>query len=104
MPRFYFHFASKTDKIDDDIGVDLEGPDAAHRHALNLIRKTARAIIGEPWRDWVVEVTDAYGQSVLTAPFHLNIPTANGCISHHGFASGREARLMGGSAKLPGGE
>jgi hypothetical protein len=105
MPRFYFHFASKTDKINDDIGIDLEGPDAAHGHALNLIRKTALAIIGEPWHDWVVEVTGVYGQSVLIVPFHLNIPTADGCMSHHGSASGKGERLMGGgSAKLPKGE
>lgn len=66
MSRFYFHFAAKADKIDNDKGVDLEGHHAAHRYALILIRKTPLPIIGEPWREWAIEITDADGQSVLT--------------------------------------
>lgn len=69
MARYYFHFVSRADKIEDRCGVELEGPYEAHKHALGLIRRTHSLVVGQPWRGWAVQVDDAHGQSVLTAPF-----------------------------------
>jgi hypothetical protein len=75
MARFYFHFSSKNDRIEDRKGVELEGPHEAHMHAVNLIRRTAASLSGEPWRDWIVDVSNADGRTLLTVPFHINVLT-----------------------------
>jgi hypothetical protein len=70
MTKFFFNLSSKTDEIEDHWGVDLDGLYEAHQHAENLIRRAALSTGGGPWRDWVVDVTDAQGRSVLTVLFY----------------------------------
>jgi F420-0:gamma-glutamyl ligase-like protein len=73
MAKFFFHFSSKKDRIEDRRGVYLAGPYEAHQHAVNVIRKVGLLTKGEPWRDWVIDITDADGQNVLTVPFLTNV-------------------------------
>lgn len=69
MPKFYFNFASRTHRVEDPRGIILDGINAAHLHALRLIRRTVSSIVDEPWRDWTIEISDRTGKVLLTVLF-----------------------------------
>jgi hypothetical protein len=101
MTKFFFNLSSKTDQIEDHWGVDLDGLYEAHQHAVNLIRRAALSTSGDPWRDWVVDVTDAQGRSVLTVPFFMNVMTRRvfGKASYRDVFSRRDPNAAGGGTE-----
>lgn len=79
MPRYFFHFASQSDRVPDFEGVELDTLPAAHRHALRLVRETV-AMVADPegWRSWRVEIDDAARRRVLTVLFPVTAPPLRG--------------------------
>ncbi len=60
MARYHFHFASRGgEQVSDPEGVELDDLRAAHRHAVQLIRRTA-LFTSRGWnaREWSVQVVD----------------------------------------------
>jgi hypothetical protein len=68
MNCFFFHFASKDDKIYDTKGRELQDLASAHRHAMLLIHKMTM-LDDIDWRGWSINVTDASDRSVLSVLF-----------------------------------
>ena len=68
MNRFFFHLASKDNKILDTNGREFGDLATAHRHAMRLIQKMA-LLDDLDWRGWSINVTDASNQSVLSVLF-----------------------------------
>jgi hypothetical protein len=72
MPRYLFHFASRGgEQVPDPVGVELDDLRAAHRHAMQLIRRTA-LFTSRRWnaREWSVQVVDVERRwGVLTVLF-----------------------------------
>jgi hypothetical protein len=68
MSRFFFHLASKDDRIFDTKGRELGDLAAAHRHAMLLIHKMV-LLDDMDWRGWSINVTDASNLSVLSVLF-----------------------------------
>lgn len=75
MPRYFFHFASRSERVPDLDGVDLDTLPAAHRYAMRLVRTTVAALAeGEDWRSWRIEIEDAAHRRVLTVLFPASAP------------------------------
>jgi hypothetical protein len=68
MSRFFFHIASKDERIFDTKGRELGDLAAAHRHAMLLIHKMV-LLHDMDWRGWSVNVTNASNRSVLSVLF-----------------------------------
>jgi ribosomal protein L13 len=68
MSRFFFHLASKDDRIVDTKGRELGDLAAAHRHAMLLIHKMV-LLDDVDWRGWSINVTNASNRSVLSVLF-----------------------------------
>jgi hypothetical protein len=83
MNRFFFHLASKDDRIFDAKGRQFSDLAAAHRHAMLLIHKMV-LLDDMDWRGWSINVTDAGHRSVLSVLFPQ--------ISH--FQCGNKARQL----------
>ncbi len=70
MPQFSFHFASKDHFLLDEIGKELESLHNAHAYALKMIRHIQSILPDEEnWLGWSVNITDEFGQGVLTVLF-----------------------------------
>lgn len=75
MPRYFFHFASRSERVPDPDGVELGGLSAAHGYAMRLVRTTVAALAeGEDWRSWRIEIEDAAHRRVLTVLFPAAAP------------------------------
>jgi hypothetical protein len=68
MNRFFFHLASKDDRIFDTKGRQFSDLAAAHRHAMLLIHKMV-LLDDMDWRGWSINVADAGNRSVLSVLF-----------------------------------
>ena len=68
MNQFFFHLASKDDKILDTRGREFSDLAAAHRHAMQMIRKLV-LLDDMDWRGWSVDVNNASNRSVLSVLF-----------------------------------
>jgi hypothetical protein len=74
MPRYFFHVVSKREFIGDEHGVVLDGPRAAHRHAMRLVGRTLPVLGSEDLRDWRIEITDQRQSMLLTVLFPATAP------------------------------
>ena len=72
MTQFFFHFASKDDRIIDTKGREFSDLAAAHRHAMLLIHKMI-LVDDTDWRGWSINVTDKSNHSVLSVLFPQNV-------------------------------
>ena len=68
MAHFFFHLASKNNRIVDTKGREFDGLAAAHRHAMLLIHKWA-LLDDTDWQGWSIDVTDASDCSLLSVLF-----------------------------------
>jgi hypothetical protein len=68
MARFFFHFSSKDDTVHDSQGRDFDDLNAAHRHAMRLIRKAVE-LDDTDWRGWSIKITDVHNRSMLNVLF-----------------------------------
>jgi hypothetical protein len=66
--NFFFHLASKDDRIFDTKGHEFSDLAAAHRHAMLLIHKMV-SLDDMDWRGWSINVTDESNRSVLSVMF-----------------------------------
>ncbi len=71
MTRFFFHFRSHDDNIDDPEGQDLEDLSAAHLEAVATARAlTAKLLLDGKYPDGQrLDVSDADGNVLLAVPF-----------------------------------
>ena len=68
MTRFFFHLASRDDTFHDREGRELGDLNAAHRHAMRLIRKAVE-LDHMDWRGWSIKITDAHNRPILSVLF-----------------------------------
>jgi hypothetical protein len=67
MPRYFFHFVWPGDAVRDTKGVELEGLEAAYRHAIGLVHQV-RARFSDADDDWLIEISDETGGKPLVNP------------------------------------
>jgi hypothetical protein len=71
MPRFHFNvFDGRF--LDDDEGTEFSDLDAVRRHAQAVAHELMYhrdGMLGQPWPEWSMRVTNDQGQEVLS--FHL---------------------------------
>jgi hypothetical protein len=70
MPRYFLNLRSDA-SVDDAEGMFLEDAEAARREAIRSARDILAAEVrhGRLPLDGAIEVTDEYGQPILTVPF-----------------------------------
>lgn len=70
MPRYFLNLRSET-SVDDAEGMFLEDAAAARREAIRSVRDILAAEVrhGRLPLAGAIEVTDEYGQPILTVPF-----------------------------------
>ena len=68
MTRYFFHFSSKDDTVQDSQGREFSDLSAAYRHGIALIHKTV-LLDDMDWRGWSVKITDADNRSMLSVLF-----------------------------------
>jgi len=66
MPRYFFHFVWPDDAVRDTKGVELEGLEAAYRHAIGLVHQV-RVRFSDANDDWLIEISDETGRKPLVA-------------------------------------
>ena len=64
MPRYFFHFVWPNDAVRDTKGVELEGLEAAYRHAIGLVHQV-RVRFSEADNNWLIEISDETGGKPL---------------------------------------
>ena len=64
MPRYFFHFVWPNDAVRDTKGVELEGLEAAYRHAIGLVHQV-RVRFSDADNNWLVEISDETGGKPL---------------------------------------
>ena len=64
MPRYFFHFVWPNDAVRDTKGVELEGLEAAYRHAIGLVHQM-RVRFSDADNNWLVEISDETGGKPL---------------------------------------
>jgi Domain of unknown function (DUF6894) len=69
MREIYFHWSDANHDLIDSRGAAVSGFPEARAHADRLVRSLLRAPNMEDWRDWVLHVTDEYGDEILVVPF-----------------------------------
>lgn len=66
MPRYFFHVTSSTNPVRDANGVELDGLNAAHWHAMHLVyRLRTSDSHADMSDDWILEVSDENGATPL---------------------------------------
>jgi hypothetical protein len=64
MPRYFFHFVWPNDAVRDTKGVELEGLEAAYRHAIGLVHQV-HVRFSEADNNWLIEISDETGGKPL---------------------------------------
>ncbi len=67
MPRYYFHFLWRDDAVFDEEGLELEGYEAAYRHACRLVQQV-RSRIPAADEDWWIEISEGGGIPTTLLP------------------------------------
>jgi len=81
VPRYFFHFTSKDEVIEDLVGVDLSDVREAHHYAVGLTaRILARVARIRP--GWVIKITDANGSPVLNVLMGEALRTPEASLWH----------------------
>jgi hypothetical protein len=68
MPTFYFNVSNHR-SLEDTEGTDLPTLEAARQHAFTVAREIMqhrKEMLGKPWSDWTMRVTDSKGQEVFS--------------------------------------
>jgi hypothetical protein len=68
MREAYFH-CSDTDHVLMDISAAVNDFSEACAHADRLVRSLIMTPNAEDWRDWVLHVTDEFGDEIFVVPF-----------------------------------
>jgi hypothetical protein len=75
MPRYFFHFVWPDDAVRDTKGVELEGLEAAYRHAIGLVHQV-RVRFSDADNNWLIEISDEAGRKPLVVlPSIVPVPT-----------------------------
>jgi Ser/Thr protein kinase RdoA (MazF antagonist) len=71
MPRYYFHIRQGNVLVEDSSGVEVSGAEGLEDEAIEAARDLLADgdLQGLDRRDWVYEVADESGATVLTLPF-----------------------------------
>jgi hypothetical protein len=76
MPRYFFHFQTRDELIEDPDGAELPGPDAARSEALwtgrELWAEACRA--GRDLEVQAVVIADEEGHPVISVPLGASLP------------------------------
>jgi hypothetical protein len=64
MPRYFFYFVWPGDAVRDTRGVELEGLEAAYRHAIGLVHQV-RVRFSDADNNWLIEISDETGGKPL---------------------------------------
>jgi hypothetical protein len=65
--RYHFHLTDLTERILDDAGIEVDGPEQAYSEAIAAIQEM-RAEAGESiaWDGWKLEITDPAGAVIFS--------------------------------------
>jgi hypothetical protein len=69
MREIYFHWSDANHDLIDTRGAAVGDFADARAHADRLVQSLVMAPTMEDWRDWVLRVTDEYGDVILVIPF-----------------------------------
>jgi|EndMetStandDraft_4_1072995.scaffolds.fasta_scaffold436584_2 hypothetical protein len=69
MTKYFFHMATRDEKVLDNTGKDLCSLSAAHRHALHLIDKTMTYVDAGRDERWMIEVCSPLDHAALVVLF-----------------------------------
>ena len=104
MPKYFFNFVTRHDRIDDRRGVELDNISQAHGHALGLVRRTLETITGQVLRDWRIEVADGEKRIMLTVLFFAPGLGQPATLPSHAAMNGTWGPGDQGRRRLPDGE
>jgi hypothetical protein len=70
VSRYYFHLVDDYDIIPDEIGIEVSDLKEVYVEATKAIGEFRQEHTADAaaWEDWRVEVTDAWGDTILTLP------------------------------------
>jgi hypothetical protein len=69
MREIYFHWSDANHDLIDTRGAAVGDFSDARAHTDRLVRSLIMAPNMEDWRDWVLHVTDEYGEEIFAVPF-----------------------------------
>ena len=69
MQRYFFHMASKNQKITDEIGREMDLLRAAHKHAIGLIIKATTYLNLEDTKGWRYQIANSSGDVEMVVLF-----------------------------------
>jgi hypothetical protein len=69
MREIYFHWSDANHDLIDTRGAAVNDFSDARAHTDRLVRSLIAAPNMEDWRDWVLRVTDEYGDELFAVPF-----------------------------------
>jgi hypothetical protein len=71
MPRYYFNFINRQEKVQDVDGMELSDRRAARKQAMIAVRdvRHSRMDSVKNWFGWSIEVVDEQGLRVYLLPF-----------------------------------
>ena len=69
MREIYFHWSDANHDLIDNRGAAVNDFADARAHTDRLVRALVMAPSMEDWRDWVLRVTDEFGDEIFVVPF-----------------------------------
>jgi len=70
VSRYFFHLVDDYDIIPDEVGIEVANLKEAYVEATKAIEefRQEHSVDAADWEDWRIEVTDAWGDTILTLP------------------------------------
>jgi hypothetical protein len=69
MSQVYFHCSNNQEVLVDRCGAAVGDLAEAHEHAALVVQSLITPPSLQDWRDWVLHVSDDFGDEILTLPF-----------------------------------
>ena len=69
MAEIYFHCSNATHAMLDRRGAAVDDLTDARARAVAIVRSLIMTPTSEDWRDWVMHVSDEFGEEIFIFPF-----------------------------------